>query len=294
MISDDQSPRCGLASVGSPAFAHDPSASIPSALTFTPYPGGNPACEGGEERRGKPEGLSRKPPARSGVPGRARLLVPFDGSSNGMSRGTGFTGERSGRSGATGQAGGGVILWVSATLMLGAPAAVSGEQERSVTASPRAAEAMTLLESDDPYQRQLGFLRLEALREPSTADALRKYLDSKDPDMRAYSLRALAAIEGVRAVPRLLDALKTDKHPRVRRAALLGLEPLQQRDPEILPTLIRALRDRKPEVRMTAVDIVSRIDHPRAREAIFMRSKGEWDRNVRRVLSSAMKRLGTD
>ena len=110
--------------------------------------------------------------------------------------------------------------------------------------------------------------------------------------MRAYAFRALAAIEGAQAVPLLLEALRTDKQPRVRRAALLGLEPLQQSDPNILPAFIKALRDKDTEVRMAAVDIVSRVDDPRAREAILLRNKRERRRDVRRVLSMAMRRLG--
>ena len=43
---------------------------------------------------------------------------------------------------------------------------------------------------------------------------------------------------------------------------------------------------------MTAVDIVSRIDDPRSRAAIRARNRRERDRNVRRVLALAMKRLG--
>lgn len=157
--------------------------------------------------------------------------------------------------------------------------------------SPKAVEAMRLLESEDPYQRQLGFLRLEALREPGTVSAIQRYVDSRDPEMRAYSLRALAAIEGTVAVPLLLDKLKTDKAPRVRRAAALGLEPLQQRDPAILPAFIKALRDPSTEVRISAVDVVSRIDDPRAREAIRTRHKREGRRDVRRVLGMAMNRV---
>ena len=156
----------------------------------------------------------------------------------------------------------------------------------------RAKDAVVLLESNDPYQRQVGFLRLEALRDPSTVGAIRPYLTAKDPERRAEAVRALAAIQGAPAVPQLLDILRTDQHPQVRRAALLGLEPLARAAPYILPAFIAALRDRKPEVRMTAVDIVSRIDDPRSRAAIRARNRRERDRNVRRVLALAMKRLG--
>ena len=57
---------------------------------FTPYHG-SPAWQDGKEAVHTAKGSSLRPPARSGVPGRARLLVPFDAPSNGISRGTGFT-----------------------------------------------------------------------------------------------------------------------------------------------------------------------------------------------------------
>ena len=183
-------------------------------------------------------------------------------------------------------------LWISASLLVFATPDAGAAQEAASQPSPRAAEARRLIASDDPYQRQLGFLRLEALREPGTADLIRPYLDNRDPDLRADALRALAAIEGPAAVPALLKALDDDPHPRVRRAALLGLEPLQPSNPQVLPAFLAALRDRKPEVRMTAVDVVSRVDDPRAREAILVRNKRERDRNVQRALALAMERLG--
>ena len=182
-------------------------------------------------------------------------------------------------------------LWAAAVWLLMAPP-VRGEEPASTAPSPQAVAAFQLVESKDPYQQQLGFLRLEALREIGTAPLIRRYLAHREPEMRAYTLRALAAIEGAASVPTLLEALQTDKQPLVRRAALLGLEPLQSTDPNILPAFIKALRDRKTDVRMTAVDVVSRIDDPKAREAILLRNKRERRRDVRRVLSLAMKRLG--
>ncbi len=158
--------------------------------------------------------------------------------------------------------------------------------------SPQATEAMRLLTSRDEYQRKLGFLRLEALREMSTLPTIKNYLQNRDPDTRAYSLRAVAAIEGPESVPMLVAALKTDKDPQVRRAALLGLEPFSQSDITILPVLLKALTDHDTEVRMTAVDVVSRIPTPQAREAILTRYKREQRQDVRRVLELAVKRLG--
>lgn len=157
--------------------------------------------------------------------------------------------------------------------------------------SPAASEALQLLESEDSYEQQKGFLRLEALREAATLPALRGYLDHRDQDTRAYALRAVVAIEGAPAVPMLLERLGRERSARVRRAILLGLEPFHALHPGILPACISALRDRATEVRIAAVDIVSRIDDPRARAALRQRDRHEWRRDVRRVLADAMKRL---
>ncbi|MBI3009450.1 MAG: HEAT repeat domain-containing protein [Candidatus Omnitrophica bacterium] len=165
---------------------------------------------------------------------------------------------------------------------------------QSKALSPKATEALRLIESRDFYQRQLGFLRLEALREVATADFIRPYLKSSEAQMRAGSLRALAAIEGSAAIPVLREALQTDRDPSVRRAALLGLEPLWMQEPQVLNLLIAALRDRSTESRITAVDIVSRIDHPYAKEAILQRHAKEQRRDVKRVLHLAVKRVAAN
>jgi len=173
------------------------------------------------------------------------------------------------------------------------PASVHGEdQAPAAPPTPKAAEALKLLGSNDAYERQLGFLRLEALREPATLEAISRYLNSKDPELRAYSLRAVAAIQGPASVPLLLERLKAEKHTRVRRAALLALEPFIATDPRILPVCIAALRDPLTEIRMAAVDIVSRVDDPRAKDAIRERHRKEGRRDVRRVLKMAMRRIG--
>lgn len=185
------------------------------------------------------------------------------------------------------------LVGVAMLVAVSAPQAAVAEDAHGAAPSPKAQEALRLVESKDAYQQQVGFLRLEALREPATAPLLRPYVTSKYPELRASSLRALAAIEGAASAPLLLERLKTEKHAKVRRAAILGLEPFAQSDPNILPALIRALRDSNTQVRMTAVDVVSRIKDPRAREAIAARHKREHRRDVRRVLKQAMKRMGS-
>ena len=174
--------------------------------------------------------------------------------------------------------------------LLAAPLGVAAE-ELSASPSPRALEAMQLLKSSDLYQQQMGFLRLEALREPATINTISTYVTDRDPEVRAYSLRALAAVQGAGSVPVLLRAL-SDKHPRVRRAAVLGLEPLVETNNEILPALIKMLKDRHPRVRMAVIDVLSRQDVARAKEAILLRRRREHDRDVKRVLKLAVERLG--
>ncbi len=186
-----------------------------------------------------------------------------------------------------------ISSWFVASLLCVLPVTAAAEDPSAArgTPSPAATEALRLLESQDAYQRQMGFLRLEALREPATLPVIRSYLTSRNPEVRAYSLRAVGAIGGTASIPTLLEALRQDKDQEVRRAAVLGLEPLASGDPEVLPAFIRALRDRSSEVRMSAVDVVSRIDDPRAREAIRLRQKREHNGDVRRVLKAAVKRL---
>lgn len=181
------------------------------------------------------------------------------------------------------------------TLHLGAGASRAEDAAPAAEpAPPLSTEAQALipqLNSPDEYARRLAFLRLEALREPASAELIRPYLGSRDPDTRAFAVRGLAAVEGVKAAPYLLEQLRRDKQPRVRVAAILALEPLAVDDPQIVPALIERLRDRKPDVRMAAVDAVSRFDLAEARQAILTRARREQNRDVQRVLAMAVERI---
>ena len=170
-----------------------------------------------------------------------------------------------------------------------AEAAPSPPASNQQPLSADAQAAVPLLDAEDSYTRQTGFIRLEALREPATVPVVRRYLKSRNMDTRAFSIRALAAIDGVNAIPTLLERLKHDRAPRVRVAAILGLETLE--DPRVLPALIERLKDRSADVRMAAVDSVSRFDRPDAKGAILKRARRERDRDVQRVLEQAVKRV---
>ena len=180
------------------------------------------------------------------------------------------------------------LLLVASLLSLGRVG--FAEEPKPPALSPESQALVPLLDAKDEYVRQTAFLQLEALREPAAAGVIRAHLASKNANTRAFSARALAAVERAQAVPTLLAIMKQDRQPRVRVAALLAVEPLE--DPSILPALIARLRDRNAEVRMAAVDVVSRIDHPLAREAILKRWKREHHRDVQRVLQEALKRMG--
>ena len=102
----------------------------------------------------------------------------------------------------------------------------------------------------------------------------------------------LFVIEGVKAVPELLERVQRDRSPAVRLHAILALEPFVAQEASTVPVLIKALRDRQPDVRIAAIDVVSRIDHSEARDALKVRWERERHRDVRRVLESAMQRIG--
>ena len=174
-------------------------------------------------------------------------------------------------------------------LTLAVLAAIAGPSWAADTApSPEARRLISLLDDQDLYVQQEAFMQLEMLREAATAPAIRAHLDSRSEETRAFSVRALAAVEGVRAVPTLVERLKKERDPQVRVSTLLALEPLQ--DPAVLPALIDRLRDRQRNVRMAAVDAVSRVKDPLAKAALQKRWVRERDRDVRRVLEKALAR----
>jgi len=160
------------------------------------------------------------------------------------------------------------------------------------SASPEAQALLAQLDEQDVYERQKAFVRLEALRDPATIPVLRDSLRHRDADTRAFSVRALAAVAGASSAPALIERLRDDRDPDVRLAVILALEPFHGQDPAIDRALIDAMRDRNSYVRMAAVDVVSRIDQPEAKEALRVRSRRERHRDVRRVLEQAMTRAG--
>lgn len=181
------------------------------------------------------------------------------------------------------------FLLCALLMSVASPAAAS---DGPGTASAPLPKGLENLQSSDPYQRELAFLRLEAQRDPASAPIIRRFISDKDSGTRAYAARALAAVEGQAAAATLRERLHQERDARVRRALLLALEPLRQFEPDLLDDFIASLKDHDAEVRMAAVDIVSRVDDPRANEALRLRKRREGNRDVRRVLKTALLRLG--
>jgi HEAT repeat protein len=165
-------------------------------------------------------------------------------------------------------------------------------QEPTEVISSEARQFLDQIETGDPALRRRAFLQLEALREPATAPIVRHYLADRSAELRGLSVRALAAIEGLKAVPDLIERAQHDRHPYVRLQAMLAIEPFVGQEAAAVPVLINALRDRQPDVRMTAIDLVSRIRTSEARDALKVRWERERHRDVRRVLAAAMQRIG--
>jgi len=147
------------------------------------------------------------------------------------------------------------------------------------------------LDDEDLFVRQKAFMELEALRDPASMDAIRARLTAPDPNTRAFSARALAAVASRSAVPVLLERWTKERHVYVRSSILIALEPFLEQEPSVVTTVLNALRDRKRDIRMAAADIAGHINRPEARAALQVRWKRERDRDVRRVLERIMKAL---
>ena len=126
----------------------------------------------------------------------------------------------------TGKGRGAPQVCVLALCLLSAFVSLEGAaQEPPAAVSPEAQRLLDQVETDDPSLRRRAFLQLEALREPATASVIRRYLAHRSVELRGLSVRALAAIEGLKAVPELIERLKQDRSPAVRLQAILAIEP---------------------------------------------------------------------
>jgi HEAT repeat protein len=114
-------------------------------------------------------------------------------------------------------------------------------------------------------------------------------LRSSDPAIRSKALEHLSTSKLSRDTERVFASLK-DESPNVRCAAVRALEKKSDR-PEALKSLVRALGDPAPEVRETAVLVLSRSGNPKVTGALAGSLK-DAEPSVRRAAAGGLRALG--
>lgn len=139
-----------------------------------------------------------------------------------------------------------------------------------------------------------------ALAEPKKEDvpALIKELKSKSAKARVGAAEDLGHLGAVRAndvkdaVPALLEVLKKDRDPDVRRAAAVALGKVDP-DPKLaVPVLTEALKDKKPAVRIAVAGALGQLG-AEASEAVpaLSEMQKDKDRAVSRAAGMALRNI---
>lgn len=145
------------------------------------------------------------------------------------------------------------------------------------------------MENPDPVKRRAACVALARLRDPASLQAVETATRDPDPAVRTSALEALRGIQGVKALPPLLEALKKDRSPEVRWQAAIEMEALKS--PEAVPALIEALKDPAPIVRSGAAEALKGIPDPRA-VAPLVRTLRDTDTTARRAAAEALGLIG--
>ncbi|HEX2915226.1 MAG TPA: HEAT repeat domain-containing protein [Chloroflexia bacterium] len=101
-----------------------------------------------------------------------------------------------------------------------------------------------------------------------------KVLKDAQVSVRVWTANALGHLGDKRAIPALIETLKTDKNCKVREASVYALQELA--DPNTTEVLIQALKDKYWGVRWNAIDALLHIEGV---QAIPLISKALNDRN---------------
>jgi HEAT repeat protein len=123
-----------------------------------------------------------------------------------------------------------------------------------------------LLRSPDPYERATALDELGKARATDTVDEITSMVGVGSERVRMAAARALARIGGPKARV-ALEHLALDPNPRLRFAAVQGLERLES--PESVSVLREVARDRfphdaHPQTRALAVTILGRMENDEA------------------------------
>ena len=115
---------------------------------------------------------------------------------------------------------------------------------------------------------------------PAAVDALVKALDDSDPWVRYLALRSLGSLGDVRVVPDVLAALQKERAPQVRLAAIDVLGRLHAAEAwEVLDPLSRSS---DADIGSTAIRALGHLDHPEvlSRLEAFLRAAESWQRTA--------------
>ncbi|MEE9503554.1 MAG: HEAT repeat domain-containing protein [Thermodesulfobacteriota bacterium] len=120
-------------------------------------------------------------------------------------------------------------------------------------------------------------------------DVLKVALSFNDPRLTTQIINSLITIGDIRAIPIFYEQL-TNPHYRVRVEALLGISRLTDEE-EVVATLLDALKDGHPEVRVTAVTL---LGWRKAFDAVpaLIECKNDKDECMKTSLISALTHIG--
>jgi len=93
------------------------------------------------------------------------------------------------------------------------------------------------------------------------APALREAMRDRIPQIRSVAAHSYASVAGKEAVPVLIDLLRTEKDPYVRRTAVQMLAQLN--DPRAVPALTNSLKDSEPAVVLAAAEALVSVGGPK-------------------------------
>ena len=145
------------------------------------------------------------------------------------------------------------------------------------------------LNSPDAEKRRLASVALARRRDPEAASVLLPATHDPVPTVRASALSAWRAVRGGESLERLTEALRYDPNPEVRWAAAAELEALD--DPQAVPALIEALRDRDPLPRAGAAEALKSFADGRSRDPLIRALRDE-DTSVRRAAAEGLGKIG--
>ena len=123
---------------------------------------------------------------------------------------------------------------------------------------------------------------------PAIADACRRALGDRDPQVREQATLGLARMPGAGAIAPLLDALK-DPDAHVRKKAAIGL--IFRRDPRVVEPLLIAITDDDAQVREKVAIALGTSADPRAANALTL-AANDPDSQVREKALAGLLLLG--